>query len=213
MKLSETLAQAREASKSRIPEDRRKILIQGIEDLKASGITDRSLKQGDAAPDFTLPDASGNDVNSAELRGGGALVITFYRGGWCPYCNFELKALQEKLPEIRDLGAQMVAISPETPDRAADTASKNEVSFPVLSDAGNRVARQFGLVFELPETIRPIYLKMGIDLPTQNGDGSFELPVPATYVVGSDGMVKLAAVDADYRYRLDPEEVIAALKG
>lgn len=213
MKLSETLAQAREASKSRIPEDRRKILIQGIEDLKASGITDRSLKQGDAAPDFTLPDASGNDVNSAELRGGGALVITFYRGGWCPYCNFELKALQEKLPEIRDLGAQMVAISPETPDRAADTAGKNEVSFPVLSDAGNRVARQFGLVFELPETIRPIYLKMGIDLPRQNGDGSFELPVPATYVVGSDGLVKLAAVDADYRYRLDPEEVIAALKG
>lgn len=164
------------------------------------------------APGFDLPDATGNTVDLAVLLQQGPVVLTFYRGGWCPYCNIELRALQAALPDIQELGASLVAISPQTPDQSLTTAEKNELEFSVLSDVGNKVAKDFGLVFALPESLRPVYANFGIDLPAHNGDDSFELPVPATYVIDQDGIVQFAFVNADYRQRAEPSEIIASLK-
>jgi peroxiredoxin len=120
--------------------------------------------------------------------------------------------LQLELKRINELGASLVAISPETPDNALSTTEKNELAFEVLSDVGNRVARQFGIVFQLPLDLRPIYAGFGIDLPKANGDETFELPIPATYIIGTDRKIRKAFVDTDYTKRLDPEEIIAVLK-
>ena len=144
--------------------------------------------------------------------GTGPSWLSFYRGGWCPYCNIELKALQDRLPEIEALGARLVAISPETPDNALTTQEKNEIGFEVLSDDGNKVASAFGLTFRLPDAVNDLYKGFGIDLETSNGEGSQTLPVPATFVIGKGGKVLKAIVDADYTTRAEPDEVIAALK-
>ncbi|NOR55016.1 MAG: redoxin domain-containing protein, partial [Sulfurovum sp.] len=142
----------------------------------------------------------------------GPLVINFYRGGWCPYCNLELQAFQDVLPQIKELGAQLVAISPNLPDKSLSSIEKHALSFQVLSDVQNKVSRQFGLVYTLDEKLQPLYKQMGIDLPEFNGDESYELPLPATYVVDSKGMIKLAFAPADYTKRLDPNKVIEVLK-
>lgn len=176
--------------------------------LAASGLADRALRRGKRMPDFELPDANGRLVRSADLRANGPLLISFYRGSWCPYCSLELKALQARLDEITAKGATLVAISPQTPDRSLTTAEKNALRFPVLSDAGNRVARQFGLVFTLDASLRPVYQTFGIDLAAHNGDDSLELPVPATYAIARDGTVLDAFVDADYRKRVEPETIL-----
>lgn len=120
--------------------------------------------------------------------------------------------MQLVLPEIKSLGASLVAISPQLPEKSMSTAKKNSLTFEVLSDVGNRVAREFGLVFTLPERLRPIYQNFGVDLPSSNGDDSFELPIPATYVIDVDGTILHAFVDTDYTKRLEPAEVVEALK-
>ena len=120
--------------------------------------------------------------------------------------------MQRALPEIEALGAKLVTVSPQLPDNSLNTAEKLELTFEVLSDVGNKVAREFGLVFTLPEEMRSIYQDFGIDLPAANGDESFELPMPATYVIDRSGIIRLAFVDIDYTKRLDPEDIIAALK-
>ena len=185
---------------------------QATTDLQASGLVDRSLAVGATAPDFTLANVTGAAVSLRSLLENGPVVLSFYRGGWCPYCNLELRALQNVLPQIQALGANLVAISPETPDNSLTTSEKNELSFAVLSDVGNRVAREFGLVFTLPEALRPIYEGFGIDLPAHNGDDRFELPVPATYVIDTDGRIAHAFANVDYTQRLDPEAILAALE-
>ncbi|ABW29153.1 peroxiredoxin-like family protein [Acaryochloris marina] len=180
--------------------------------LAATGITDQALQTGQTMPDFELPDATGKSVSSSELRAKGLLLISFYRGNWCPYCNLELQALQARLDDIAALGATLVAISPESPDQSLTTQEKFDLKFPVLTDTGNQVARQFGLVFTLDESLRPIYNNFGIDITTHNGDQSFELPVPATYLVAADGTVLNHFVDVDYRERLAPETALAWLQ-
>lgn len=212
MSLTEKLAAMRAGAKERIPPETFQTMRAATQGLKDSGIEDRSLKAGSRAPAFALPNAHGETVSSTDVLKNGAMVVSFYRGGWCPYCNTELRALQETLPEITDLGAALVAISPETPDNALSTAEKNALTFEVLSDHGNRVAREFGLVFTLPDALRPIYEKFGNDLAAVNGDDSFELPVPATFVIDGQGVIRHAFVDADYTQRLDPVEVVAALR-
>ena len=141
------------------------------------------------------------------------VVLSFYRGGWCPYCNMELRALQQALPEIRATGAELVAISPELPDKTLDTQTRHALEFDVLSDRGNRISEAFGLAFELPEQLRPIYTSLGIDIPAFNGDASFILPVPATYVIDSNGIIRFHFVNADYTRRLEPDEMLRALRG
>lgn len=178
-----------------------------------SGIAAQALKVGAHAPGFALPDATGNATRLSELLERGPVVLTFYRGEWCPYCNLTLRTYQAALPAIAELGATLVAVSPQTPDNSLTTVEKKELTFPVLSDVGNAVARQYGLVFSLSEGVRPVYTAIGSDLPTYNGDQSWELPIPGTFVIARDGTARLAFVDPDYTHRLEPAEILAALRG
>lgn len=196
---------------NRPPETTAKMLA-ATEKLADSGIKDQTLKEGDKIPDFSLPNALGKPVSSADVLTNGPAILNFYRGGWCPYCNIEMRALQERLPEIEDLGATLVAIAPELPTKAEATQEKNELTYDVLSDVGNDLSKKFGLVFTLGEEIREIYQTMGIDVPAYNGDDSFELPIPATYVVSADGVVLKAFADPDHTKRLDVEDIIEVLK-
>jgi peroxiredoxin len=181
--------------------------------LLQRGVGKQALGIDDKAPDFSLPDTFGKMVDSKDLISKGPLVLNFYRGSWCPYCSLELRLLQQYLTEIENSGANMVAISPQLPDESLNTAEKNALTHPVLSDVGNHVARQYGLVFTLSEHLRPIYAKLGIDIPKHNGDDSFELPVPGTFVLDGSGIVHAAYVNADYKQRMDPMQILEALFG
>lgn len=166
---------------------------------------------GEQAPDFALPNAAATTVRLADLLAGGPAVLAFYRGEWCPYCNLQLRAYQAILPQIEALGGTLVAISPQTADHSLSMAEKNELGFEVLSDEGNVVARRYGLVFSVEDAIRETYRAVGVDLPAFNGDESWELPVPGTFVLGGDGTVALSFVEGDYRRRLEPAAIIEAL--
>ena len=194
------------------PAELQAVMDQATADLAASEMADGFLREGDTAPDFVLPDALGNRVALADLRAQGPVVIAFYRGAWCPYCNLEVQLLQRALPDIQALGATLVAISPQTPDNSLTLAEKHGLGFAVLSDAGNAVARRFGLVFTVPDALRGVYDKLGIDIPAHNGDGSFELPVPGTYVVGRDGTIAFAYANVDYTRRVATEDILEALR-
>lgn len=180
-------------------------------DLAASGLVATALKAGDAAPDFALPEARGGVVRLSALLARGPVVLSFYRGGWCSYCSLELQALQSVWPEIQRLGASLVAISPQRPDASLATAERNALAFPVLSDPGNVVAAAFGLTYDLAQDLRPVYARFGHALPDVNGEASWRLPVPATYVLNRDQSIALAFIDVDYRNRLEPDQIIAVL--
>ena len=183
------------------------------DDLAASGMVDSSLKEGELAPDFTLPNVKGEQVSLQNVLKDGPVVLSFYRGGWCPYCNLELRYLQQFLPQFQAAGATLIAVSPQTPDASLSTAEKEGLEFEVLSDVGNKVARSYGLVFKLPESLHAMYGNPeGINLAKDNGDKSFELPVPATYLLDTQGKVRYAFAHPDYTKRADPEAVLAALK-
>lgn len=209
--LKSALDQFRLAFTDKIPPEIADAMARADCGLAASGITARALAAGDVAPDFTLTGALGETANLASMLRDGPVVISFYRGGWCPYCNLELRALQSVLPGIRARGAQLVAISPELPDESLSTRERNALAFPVLSDRGSRVARGYGIAFDLAEDLRPIYTQFGHALPDRNGGEDWVLPVPATFVIANSGIVRLAFVDTDYRNRLEPEAVLRAL--
>ncbi len=180
--------------------------------LAANGLFTRVRKAGDRFPDAVLPDHTGRAVRIAERLASGPLVISFYRGGWCPYCNLELRAYDGALDLLRLAGGDLIAVSPERPDNVSVTIGKNDLRFPVLSDTDGRLADALGIRFDMEDEIVALYRKFGHDLPTHNGDGRWALPVPATYVVDRDGVIALAHIDPDYRNRLDPQEAIAVLR-
>jgi peroxiredoxin len=159
-----------------------------------------------------LHDAVGDLVDSRRLRSRGPVVLCFYRGAWCPYCNLELRAWQQHLPELQRLDATLVAISPQTPDASLTLAEKHSLTFPVLSDRANALARSFGIVFTVDDGMRAILEGFGVRLPEYNGDSSYELPVPATYLVASDATIVGAWIDVDYRRRGEPSAVLARLR-
>jgi peroxiredoxin len=185
----------------------------GIEAVAESGIINKAIKVGDTAPDFTLKNADAEKITLSTLLKDGPVVLTWYRGGWCPYCNIALQALQEELPAIKKAGATLVALSPELPEKASDTTAKNSLDFEVLSDISHGVARKYGIVFELTPEVRTLY-KQFFNLTDFNGAdaGDATLPLAATYVIDTDGTVKWAFLDADYRKRAEPSEVTAAVK-
>jgi peroxiredoxin len=162
------------------------------------------IKVGAQFPAFNLPSATGAKVSSNELLAKGPLLITFYRGNWCPFCNLALRALQQRLPEIRAKGVELVAISPELPDSSLSTQEKNELEFAVLSDARNKLARELGIVWKQPDSLRPLFKQFDHDLVKQNGDDSLEVPLPAAFLVGQDGVVRNVYIESDYRKRLEP---------
>jgi peroxiredoxin len=183
-----------------------------IEELRASFALEAAAGVESLAPDFRLPDVKGNPVSLTDLLRQGPVVLTFYRGGWCPYCNIQLRAYQAVLPQVAAWGAQLVAISPQLPDQSLSTAQTDELTFDVLSDVGNHAARRFGLVYALPEELRAALRSNSKALPGINGDDSWELPVPATYVIAQDGRITLAYIEVDYRKRLGPEAILDALR-
>lgn len=212
MSLTDDLANLAAQTFAMLPEDIREVMEQTGISLSNSGIVDRALNVGDPIPSFVLPNAIGQSIDIHDVLKAGPVVLSFYRGGWCPYCNLELRALQQFLPQFQDYGATLVAISPQTPDNSLSTVEKDELSFEVLSDVGNQVTRKFGLVYIVPEVLRPIYQQFGIDLLLANGDETFELPIPATYVVKPDGTIADAFINPDYTQRQDPEDILTVLQ-
>lgn len=176
--------------------------------FNASFDQSRVIRPGDILPNFALPDATGKYVSSAELVALSPLLITFYRGEWCPFCNLALVELQRYVSEYHKRGVRFVAISPELPDRSLATIQKHSLGFPVLSDIGNAYARQLGITFKQDEGLREPFGTLGIDLKERNGDDSFEVPVPITLLVGTDGVVKNVYVDPDFTKRLEPETAL-----
>jgi peroxiredoxin len=177
--------------------------------MEASGIAERVLKEGDTAPEFELPDATGIPVRLSDLLRRGPVIVSFYRGQWCPFCNLELRGLQRALDDVEASGATLVAISPNTPDVSLETVEKLELEFPVLSDHDNQVARRFKLVYEMTEENIEMYLAIGRDVGEMNGTGKWELPIPATYVIDRDRLIRYAFVDLNHRRRAEPSEVAA----
>lgn len=172
---------------------------------------ENALGVGDAAPVFTLPNARGESISLEDLLVAGSVVLVFYRGAWCPYCNLQLAAFQGELGEIRAAGATLVGISPQTPDASLSFADSHALEFPVLSDSGNRVAAQYGLRFTHSTASTAILQELGVDNVAIYGDDSNTLPAATTYVIQPDGTISFAAVSGDFRWRVGPEEVLAAL--
>src|SRR5271169_2264077 len=212
MSLKEQLAEYRAGWYQRVPAERQAIMQRHIEQLRNGAIARTMLKAGDRAPAIVLDNAKGETVEVGTLLKNGPVIVTFYRGGWCPFCNLELKAFQEVLPEIAAAGASLVAISPEKPDNTLSTAEKNALTFEVLSDVSQKVGRAFGLVYEFTDELKGAYRGFGLDIPARNGaPGEWALPVSATYVIDRDDLITYAYTGVDYRDRADPRDVLKAL--
>ncbi|HEX7912935.1 MAG TPA: peroxiredoxin-like family protein [Paraburkholderia sp.] len=188
------------------------VLHRTTAELIATRQAERALKAADQAPEFTLPDAEGRPVSSNELLKRGPLVITFYRGVWCPYCNIDLKAIEAAADEIRSLGASLIAISMQTAANSLKSQRNNKLSYPILTDFGGRVADGFGIRFRLPDELVDTYKRFGTDLPVINGEPSLTLPMPARYVISQDGVIAYAEVNPDYTRRPDPVELMPTLR-
>jgi peroxiredoxin len=197
----------------RVPADRRAAMERHIIHLSESGIGRQAKQVGDTAPNIVLPDVHGQPFEVNKLLAKGPVIVTFYRGGWCPYCNLELKAYQALLPRIAAAGASLVAISPEKPDDTASTTEKNALTFPVLSDVGHQAGKAFGLVYSFTDELRTVYDGFKLDIPDKNGTpDDWSLPLAATYVIGTDGRILFADTSVDYRRRTDPLDVLQVLE-
>lgn len=210
-----TLQGALDAQKAdwetRAPEQKKHIYNEGIQAVVDAGIYDQAKQVGDQAPGFALINATGNSVKLSDYLAQGPVVLTWYRGGWCPYCNLTLRYLQQSLSDFQAEGAQLLALTPELPNQSLSTAEKHELDFEVLSDVGNEVARKYGIVFKLTPEVAEIY-QNAFDLHAYNGDESDELPLAATYVIDPQGVIRYAFLDAEYRNRAEPEDILAALR-
>ncbi len=183
----------------------------GLKAVEETGILQTALNVGDTAPNFRLRNQNGSPMELSKiLKQGKPVILTWYRGGWCPYCNITLAFLQEKLPEFKAAGAQLVALTPELPDSSLSTSEKNELAFNVLSDVGNGVAREYGVVFKLTDAVAHRY-QAGFNLHAYNGDNTDELPLAATYVIDTNGVIRYAFLDVDYRNRAEPSDIIEVL--
>jgi len=192
-------------------ENTKKRYQEGLDAIVESGILKSAKNVGDLAPKFTLKNAVGKEVSLQSYLQKGPVVLVWYRGGWCPYCNVNLHYLQEELANIKAQGANLVALTPELPDQSISTSEKHHIAFEVLSDIGNKVAREYGVVFKLSDDVAKIYNdKFGLN--EHNGDTSNELPLAATYIINTDGKIEYAFLDADYRNRAEPTEITAFLK-
>lgn len=187
------------------------VLHRAIDELIASGAQDKALKAGDTAPEFTLPDADGKPVSSRALLAKGPLVVTFYRGVWCPYCNLDLSALEQARAGIEARGASLVAISQQTHANSRKSQRQNGLGFPILGDSGGEVGAQFGVRWTLPEYLRQVQKALGADVTQFNGEESWTLPMPARYVIGQDGVIAYAEVNADYTHRPEPSAIFPLL--
>jgi peroxiredoxin len=211
MSLTQLLKEHADESAAKFPDAIKQIMRNAIDELSESQLISKALKTGDQFPSFTLPNARGVEVDSKTILERGPLVIAFYRGGWCPYCNIELKALQSALPEFKTKGAQLLAISPESPDNSLSTVEKNSLEFEVLTDSNNQFAKSINLVYQLPQELVSLYKKFGIDLEDSQDNSSNELPISATYVIDRSGKIIYDFIEEDYKLRADPNEILSVL--
>lgn len=212
MSLKQEIERLREQFAVDFPPEQAAVIEDAIQELEAE-LESRSLPgAGAVAPDFELPDARGRRVRLSDRLADGPAILSFYRGGWCPYCNLELRAYQRRLHSLRAAGADLIAVSPQTPDGSLSTADRNGLEYDVLSDAGSAVARQYGIAYSLPEVLRELYRELGTDLPEHNGTDDWQLPIPATFVIAPDRRIVLSHVVADYRDRLEPDTSIEAVR-
>lgn len=200
-----------EARQQQIPAEIREIMQRASQELADSGQADRVLTVGAQAPRFSLPSTTGQSLALEGLLADGPVVLTFYRGAWCPYCNIALRSLQQHHDAIAARGARLVAVSPQIPDESLSLAEKHDLAFDVLSDIGSDTAKQYGLAFDLPDDLAAVYDKLGFDLQRVNDGHPRTLPLPATYVIDRDGVIRWAFVNSDYTTRAEPAAIIAAL--
>lgn len=212
MPLESDLEQFRQEFLAKFPKEKAAVMARADDELAARQVTKHAVRTGDLAPDFVLPDATGRPISLADTLRYGPAIVVFYRGGWCPYCNLELRAYQRLLPEIRAGGGQLIAVSPQSPDASLSTQEKNALAFPVLSDVTNAAAKAFGILFELPTELRDLYTTLGHGLDGINASREWVLPVPATYVVAPDGRVAAHHVEIDYRTRMEPRAALDVVK-
>jgi peroxiredoxin len=197
----------------KLPSEARELMHRATEELIASGAAGRALKVGDQAPSFVLNDLDDNEVSSAALLAVGPVIISFYRGVWCPYCNLDLQALQAALPEFEKRGARLVTISPQTASNSRKSVRQNGLTFPILWDERNEIAEAFGIKFVLPDYLAELYRGLGNNLPLVNNDPSWTLPMPARYVIAQDNTIVYAEVNPDYTRRPEPEALFPAIEG
>ena len=182
-----------------------------LDDLAATGILEKAKNNGDIAPNFVLPDQNGKEVDLYKLLEEGPVVLIWYRGVWCPYCNITLRHYQEELGHFKKYGATLVAISSQLPDSTLSTAQKNELEFTVVSDVEGKVGEEYGVIFTLDETMAKMYKDYGIDLKAAQGNGRNELPLAATYIIDQDKKIRFAFLDVDYKKRAEPKYLINTL--
>ena len=206
--LKKALNELRNTVKDKVPADVWQTMSSATEALAQANLQANAVKTGDTFPDFTLKNQYGESRRFYDYLASGPVILNIYRGGWCPYCNLEMKAFHDILPEIKQRGAQLVGMSPESSDKAKDTAAKADIKIDILSDTGNAISKQLGIVFTLPDSLKSIYQQFGIDLPGFNGDDSFTLPLPATYLIDTKGKVLYHFLDEDYTVRQEPKDLL-----
>jgi peroxiredoxin len=210
-KLQDQLDQITANTRNLVQPERLEISERAVAELYASGVEERILPVGSKAPSFILPDSSGRLIHSSDLLAIGPLVVDFFRGRWCPYCVTELETWRDLYPAVRKKGALLVGISPQTVRQNDFTAVQHGLDFPILTDAGCRVAAQFGLAYEVAPPQQRYYRTILVNIPLVNGDASWRLPLPATYILGQDGTVLYADAHADFRVRPEPRDVLDVL--
>ncbi|HTW31621.1 MAG TPA: peroxiredoxin-like family protein [Candidatus Sulfotelmatobacter sp.] len=210
--LREIFAERKEMIAKYVPSETQAIHAQAVAKLKQRNLAANILPIGAPAPPFELPDHNGKVVRSADLLAKGPLVLCFIRGRWCPFCVGQMEAMNLIIPEIEKAGAALVAISPQTVKQSYFMHDQHKLRFALLSDAANQVARQFGLVYRVPSAQEALYRRAFVNLPLANGDDSWELPIPATYILDRTGKIIHAAANEDYTDRLEPSDILQALR-
>ena len=210
--LREIFAERKELIAKYVPAATQAVHARAVAELKQQRLAANLFPVGATIPEFLLQDHDGKSVSSSDLLAKGRLVLCFIRGRWCPFCVGQMEAMNLILPEIEQAGATLVAISPQTVQQSFFLRDQHRLRFPLLSDGGNQVARQFGLTYRVPDEQRDSYRRAFVNLPFVNGDESWELPIPATYIVDRNGSVRFASANEDYTERPEPAEIVATLR-
>lgn len=212
MSVNEQLFQVKEMFIKEAPDEVQASVFRHIQEQTESGI-EFGLKEGDKAPNFILDNPLGKPVNLYDELAKGPVVLTFYRGSWCPFCNTQLHAYQQVLPEVEKLGGQLIAVTPQSPDNSLSQTEKEELTFQVLSDPNGRVADNYRVLFELPDYLQNTFANtLGLDLTVFNASERWILPVPATFIIDREGIIRRAHVNPDFTKRMEPHEIIDQLK-
>ncbi|XOB61214.1 peroxiredoxin-like family protein [Campylobacterota bacterium DY0563] len=212
-RLIDAIEEYKQGFKEKVPFEVQELMLNATKELEKLRLSKNSKKVGEKLENEAFFDINSKEVNLYDFfEDKDFLIVSFYRGAWCPYCNLELKSLQAYLNEFKKANASLISISPQTPDFSLTTKEKNELEFEVLSDIENKVAKKYGLVFSLADELKPIYKKFGIDIPSSNSDYSYELPMPATFVIDKTGTIIYSFVNEDYTKREEPQNILDIIK-